>query len=507
MISIYKTLSLVLLTVVFVVLMAGCNDTLRQFIVPVPKPGGDPAALSHAIILSTNPAPLSNGSTMHIDVSGDTLVGVVTTGPTPVFLGKSAGRAYVINGNGTITTYIGLLPLSGTPHTVTQPGSTSGTVAGGTSSSSNFYPVNSGSNDVSLISSAVLAVIETITVGSQPVAIAGNAANSKMYVVNNGSDNVTVISTADNTVVKTIPLPAGSQPIWGVMANNGVQVFIVNQGNGTVSVIDTNLDAVIPCTPGPFCNAGNGAISVGASPNFAFYDSNRQRLYVSNTGSNTVSVIKADGIDLGVTPQILPGLLANVTLSGAPVSVTALADGSRAYAALGGCPAGINHTSLPGNLASCNGNQVSVIDAVGLRETKTIQVGPGAVSVDASSDSSRVYVVSAHDTTTIKDNNHNPGCSALPCTTTGGPCLVLPCLPGAPLPDRIFPTTPSVSVIRTNSDSVLRYTTDPSVSSLVPTFLAPAQDPACAPAIDANFNKTFPMPCVGQLPFMVRTFP
>src|SRR5258707_4584338 len=49
--------------------------------------------------------------------------------------------------------------------------------------------------------------------------------------------------SADNTVVKTIPLPAGSQPIWGVMANNGVQVFIVNQGNGTVSVIDTNLDA------------------------------------------------------------------------------------------------------------------------------------------------------------------------------------------------------------------------------------------------------------------------
>ena len=50
-----KTLGLFLATAALVVVLAGCNDTLRQFIVPVPQPGGDPAALSDAIVLSTNP--------------------------------------------------------------------------------------------------------------------------------------------------------------------------------------------------------------------------------------------------------------------------------------------------------------------------------------------------------------------------------------------------------------------------------------------------------------------
>jgi YVTN family beta-propeller protein len=239
------------------------------------------------------------------------------------------------------------------------------------------------------------------------VAIAGNSVNnvnSKIYVVNNGSNNVTVISTIDSTVLKTIPV--GSHPIWGVMADNGIQVFIVNQGDGTatnpgsVSVIDTSLDTVIPCS-GTGCNATTGAISLGftpatSSPNFAFYDGKRQRLYVSNTGESSISVIKADGINLGVTPQVVPSLLANISITAPPTSVAALSDGSKAYAALGGCPSGTNHTNLLARLASCTGSQVSVIDTNALAEiTPAINVGAGAVSIDAAADASRVYVVGA----------------------------------------------------------------------------------------------------------------
>lgn len=393
MISSYKTLSLVLLAAVCVALLAGCNDTLRQFIVPLPKPGGDQQALGNAVVLSTNP--VGNGSTMHIDVSGDTIAGVVTAGVNPVFLGKGGASVYAINGDGTVTTYFAQLPptpQSPIVHAATPDPGTSGIVAGGTSSSGNFFTTNSGSNDSSVISSAVSAITQVVPVGVRPVAIAGNSANSKMYVVNNGDNTVTVVSTTDNTVVKTIPLPAHSNPIWGVMAQNGVQVFIVNQGDGTVdgsvSVIDTTLDIVFTTID---LNLGTSA-----SPNFAFYDPNRERLYVSNTGVNMVSVIKADGINLGVTPQILPTLLANVPVSGTPVSVAALNDGTKVYAALGNCPAGTNHTNLLANLASCNGNLVSVIDAAGLRESGTIAVGSGAVSVDVSGDASRAYAVAAN---------------------------------------------------------------------------------------------------------------
>jgi YVTN family beta-propeller protein len=353
---------------------------------------------------------------MHINVSGDTLTGVVSVGPNPVFLGKAGPSIFVINGDGTITTYLGLSPQGGFMNTITPFPSISGIVAGGTSNSGNFFTANHGSNNVGVVVGTAMTQLVQLAPSAapplpQPVAIAGNAANSKIYVVNQGSNTVTVISTTDNTVIKTIPV--GTNPIWAVMSTNGVDVFVVNQGDGTaanpgsVSVIDTTLDAVIPCTLGPACNPVTNAISVGftaatSQPNFAFYDPNRQRLYVSNTGEQTVSVIRADGLDLGASPQVVPGLLANIPVSGAPVSVAALNDGSKAYAALGNCKAGTNHTNLvlptptTGNLPSCTGSLVSVIDAVGLRETGTLTVGAGVVSVDVSNDALHAYAVAAN---------------------------------------------------------------------------------------------------------------
>jgi YVTN family beta-propeller protein len=389
MISRYKSLSLTLLATFAVVLLAGCNDTLRQFIVPVPKPGGDSQLQGNAIILSRNPA--GDGSTMHIDVSGDTLAGVVTVGPQPVFLGKAGASAFVINGDGTITTYLGLAPLSGLVNTITPFPSISGTVAGGTSSSGLFFTANQSSSDVAVVNGSAMTQLIPVAPGAtpaaQPVAIAGNAANSKMYVVNNGNNTVTVVSTTDNTIVKTITV--GAQPIWAVMSTDGVDVFVVNQGDGTVSVIDTTLDIVIT-------TINVGLTPATSSPNFAFYDPNRQRVYVSNTGESTISVIKADGINLGVNPQILPVLLQNVQVSAPPVSVAALNDGSKVYAALGKCPAGTNHTNLFTQLASCTGDQVGVIDAAALRQTGTLTVGAGAVSVDVSGDAQHAYAVAAN---------------------------------------------------------------------------------------------------------------
>src|SRR5262249_54778357 len=121
MISNHKRLGLLFAAALTVALIPGCNETLRQFIVPVPKPTGDPSALSHAVLLSTNPAPSSNGSTMHIDVSGDTIAGVVSTGPNPVFLGRNGSRVFVINGDETITSYIALLPTVGPFSKITLP--------------------------------------------------------------------------------------------------------------------------------------------------------------------------------------------------------------------------------------------------------------------------------------------------------------------------------------------------------------------------------------------------
>lgn len=447
---------------VLMLLAAGCNDTLRQFIVPVPPPTGDPGALAHAITLSTNPVPSSNGSDLHIDVSGDTNVGIVNVGPNPVFLGTTSNQAFVINSGDastppTVSVYIALNPQNATVSTVTLPATSNKPIAGATSSANNIYVANNGSNDVSVISTGVLAVTTTIPLpagDTQPVMIAGNAANNKIFVVNQGSGNVTEISTIDNTVIKDIKV--GASPVWAVMSTDGLFVFVVNQGDGTVSVIDASLDIVLPCS-GVFCVGGN-AIRVGSSasssPNFAFYDPKLKRVYVSNTGENTVSVIKANAIDLGSVPQVLPEKLKDVPVSGTPVSVTALSDGTRAYAALGNCPAGVNHTTIVAQAPSCTGNLVSVIDAVALTEKKTITVGVGPISIDASRDASRVYVVNSHDTVTGSSGTHTAG---------------------------------TISDISTITDSVVMVK------------LAPQQDPKC-PVSTTVF-------CPVQTPFMVRTFP
>jgi YVTN family beta-propeller protein len=437
---------------VLMLLAAGCNDTLRQFIVPVPPPTGDPGALAHAITLSTNPVPSSDGSDLHIDVSGDTNVGIVTVGPNPVFLGTTSNQAFVINSGDpttppTVSVYIALNPQAAIVSTVTLP--TSGPdaaktpIAGSTSSANNIYIANRDSNNVSVISAGVLAVTTTIPLpvgDSQPVMIAGNTSNNKIFVVNQGSGNVTEISTIDNTVIKDIKV--GTSPVWAVMSTDGLFVFVVNQGDGTVSVIDTSLEIVIATVP------------VGPSPNFAFYESKLKRVYVSNTGNNTISVIKANGIDLGSVPQVLPEKLKDIMVSGTPVSVTALSDGTRAYAALGNCPAGVNHTTIVAQAPSCTGNLVSVIDAVALTEKKTITVGVGPISIDASRDASRVYVANSHDTVTSSSGTHTAG---------------------------------TISDISTITDSVVMVK------------LAPQQDPRC-PVSSTVF-------CPVQTPFMVRTFP
>jgi len=384
---------------------------------------------------------------------------------------------FVLNGDGTVTSYLALLPQSAVVSTVTLP---AGTVAqgGGFSNSGNFYVVNSGtappspssSNNVGVISAAVSAITATIPVGTNPVAVAGNNSNNKIYVVNQGSGNVTVVSTIDNFVIGNIQV--GTSPVWGVMAPDGVHVFIVNQGSNDVSVIDTLLDQVIATIP------------VGTSPNYAVFEPTNQRLYVSNTGSPSISVIKANGIDLA--NGILPTKIADIPIPSPANSVAALADGSRAYAAMGGCPAGTNHINIisdPTRLPACTGNQVAVIDAQALALRKVLTVGSGAVSIDAANNSSRVYVISANDITTIVPKPPDPN--------------------QAP---RTF-ATPSVSIINTASDTVLRQTVDPSITSLVPTFHVPQQDPACVPTIDSSFNNTVPLPCPDQVPFVVRIVP
>jgi YVTN family beta-propeller protein len=131
--------------------------------------------------------------------------------------------------------------------------------------------------------------------------------------------------------------------------------YITNLGSNTVSVISTATNTVVGLP-----------IPVGLSPLGLVVIPDRSKVYVTNHGSGTVSVINSASNSVSAT----------IPVSASPFGVAVTPDGSKVYVA---------HDTTPGI--------VSVIDTatntvVGL----PIPVSASAVGVAVAPDSSKVYV-------------------------------------------------------------------------------------------------------------------
>ena len=335
-----------------VLIWAGCGNEFRPVANPIFPPGGDPQGQRQAV--SVNNAGGAIGSTTHINVSGDTVVGshVVGQGPVHAATTPNGARIYVVNkDDNTVTTYNTLL-ASSIPITISLPAG-SVPVFAHTTQASAMFVANSGTGTVGVLNTATQVVTDLIAVGNTPVALAEVPAGNKLYCVNQGDNTVTVISTVDLLVVATILV--GNAPSFAVSNDTGSLIYVANTGDGTVSVIDTATDTV------------TATLAVGAGPNFLLFDNSLKRVYVTNSGSGSVSILRAD-----VSPPVVLG--APVAVGTAPLSVTALADGSRAY------------------VANSGSGTVSVINTSNNTVSKTIVVGTNPVSIASSSESTKVYV-------------------------------------------------------------------------------------------------------------------
>jgi len=338
-----------------VFLICGCGDVFRPVATPLPQPSPDPQTFRLAVMTACelsagtttcNPAGVSS-QVSDVNVSGDTVEGVVPVGRSPMFaLVQNSGVIAAVTtadfDNDTVSQHTDShLTSPPSVSAVTTVGLPQGAhpISLGTANGS-LYVAELGRSVVGVIAGFPLALTTEIPVGANPVNLAVLPNGKNIYVVNRGDGTVTVISAADNSVVTTIPV--GSTPVWAVASSDSSRVYVVNQGSGTVSVVDATSNTVIAAVP------------VGSSPNYAVFDPKNQRVLVTNPGSNTVSVINADP----TSPAFKN--VSNVTVGSNPVSVAALPDGTRVY------------------VANAGSNSVSVINSLSLTVSKTISLASSA---------------------------------------------------------------------------------------------------------------------------------
>jgi YVTN family beta-propeller protein len=361
-------------------LSASCGDVFRPVANPVAGPPGDPQLFHLEFVVNQN-GPANPGTSLHIDVSGDSELAVLKVGIGPVHAAiQPPGQSRIFIANRDNDTVVSYTPsfVSVTPTTTTLPAGSRPVFLNSTQSNK-MYVANSGTNTVAVIAGPSEVVAQSIPVGTNPVALAETPDGKKLYCVNQGDNTVSVVDTGTGTVTSTVAV--GTSPVWALISPDGLAAYVANQGDGTMSVISTVTDTVSTTLP------------VGASPNYMFLQKNSNRLYVTNTGGNSVSVFNTT-----TTP---PTPVATIPVAPGPMSVAVLPNGTRAY---------VGSVQLSGGRATA---VVSVINTSSnavettIPLTSTAQVCDASVrfrvSVAVSSDNRRAYLANcdAGSTTAI----------------------------------------------------------------------------------------------------------
>ena len=244
-------------------LSLGCGDVFRPIAQPIPLPPPNPSAVHFVASISTNGAS-DPGALSRIDVSGDSVSGVVQTGAAPVHaaLTPDGTKLFVANaGEDTISSSTVSTTGPATTIPLTQLCDSSGCAPSRpvfvhSQENAKMYAANSGNGTVSVLDSQANVVVATVAVdpafaatpqplpnrAARPVALAEIPNGTKLYSANQGNGTVTSISTVDDTVLKVMKV--GSSPVWAVVRSDGARLYVLD-ASGTISVIDTVSDTVI----------------------------------------------------------------------------------------------------------------------------------------------------------------------------------------------------------------------------------------------------------------------
>jgi YVTN family beta-propeller protein len=226
---------------------------------------------------------------------------------------------------------------------------------------------NTGS--ISTISIATLAVSNTVCVGVHPTQmIQLSNAFDEIYVINQGDNSVSIFVPSSQSVSGTVTTAQGLglNPTALVSSLDGAFIFIVTAGDG----INPGTLDILPRYTGIIA----ASVPLGVAPSFGILDPNLNRLYVANTGGNTVSVFDASNVNVSNSPPI--PLLGTANVGTAPISIAVLPSGTQFY------------------VADSGSNDVTVVSASSFNALKTIPLASGANPVWIASEptSTKVYV-------------------------------------------------------------------------------------------------------------------
>lgn len=160
-----------------------------------------------------------------------------------------------------------------------------------------------------------------------------------------------------------LTIPVGNSPFAAAYDPNDGRVFVTNTGSDNVSVI---ADAT---------NTTVGSVAVGTSPSGIAFDNRTDRVYVANGGSDNVSVLNGSSL----------ALLTTIAVGAAPVGV--------AY----------DWTTNVVVVANSGSNNVSVIDAATMQVVANPAVGdsPYAVAIDTANGAAYVSNAASGNVTVL----------------------------------------------------------------------------------------------------------
>jgi YVTN family beta-propeller protein len=177
-----------------------------------------------------------------------------------------------------------------------------------------IYVTDISSDSVHVIDGATNNYVSDVSVGMKPVGIAVDARSNTVYVANHDSNDLSIVNGSTNQLIKNIPLD-GTEPVGVALNPISDRLYVSNIGSDTVSVIDIsdvsnssvlkNI-AVNPSTKSLYNEAGSlvdlpVSVDFPLVASFITFDPAENLAYLTNTASNTISVIDGETDALGIS--------------------------------------------------------------------------------------------------------------------------------------------------------------------------------------------------------------